>query len=206
MKQNLTYVYLALFWSQETWGMVGSWWFHATNIVKQLQHKDFVMTRSDCQYYYYTWGKNTSLMVMTGHWSMFSILLHKFFWPRICWIHYCHDCDTRSTLYHSVQSRPCIYCPFHCMYLWFAIISILFVSPPIRECFVRSVFPYDYLMCFHLRFRLLTVPVLSYLLIWYASGNWPQTSPSLLIVLRELHSSTACPTPRALPHTFYSSI
>ena len=118
----------------------------------------------------------------------------------------CHDHDTRSTLYHSVRSRPRVYRPFHCMYLWFLIISILFVLPPIGECFVWSVFPYDYLMCFHLQFRLLTVPIPSYLLIQYTSGNQPRTSLSLLIVLRKLRSSTACPTPRASPHTFYSSI
>ena len=118
----------------------------------------------------------------------------------------CHDCDTQSTLYHSVRSWPHIYHPFHCMYLWFPIISILFVSPPIGECFVRSVFPYNYLMCFCLWFRLLTVLIPSYLLIWYTLGNWPWTSLSLLIALCELHSLMACPTPRAVPHTFYSSI
>ena len=115
----------------------------------------------------------------------------------------CHDHDTRSTLYHSVQSRPRIYRPFHCMYLCFPIASIFLVSLPIGECFVQSVFPYNYLICFRLRSQLLSVPVPLYLLIRYASGNWPQTSPGLLIVLRW---SSACPTPRASPHTFYNSI
>ena len=101
----------------------------------------------------------------------------------------CHNHDTQSTLYHSVQLHPHVYCPFHCMYLSFPIISILLVSPPIGECFVHSVSPYDYLICFHLRFRLLTVPIPRYLLIQYASGNWSRTSPSLLIMLRKLHSS-----------------
>ena len=63
----------------------------------------------------------------------------------------CHDHDTRSTLHHSVWSCPCNYHPFHCMYLWFLIISILLVSPPIGECFVHSVSPYNYLICFHLQ-------------------------------------------------------
>ena len=29
----------------------------------------------------------------------------------------CHDCDTQSTLYHSVRSHPHVYSLFHCMYL-----------------------------------------------------------------------------------------
>ena len=115
----------------------------------------------------------------------------------------CHDHDTRSTLYHSVRSCPHIYHPFHCMYLCSLIISILLVSPLISERFVQSIFPYDYLICFHLRSRLLSVPVLLYLLIQYASGNWPWTSPGLLITL---HWLSACPAPRASPHTFYNSI
>ena len=59
----------------------------------------------------------------------------------------CHDHDTRSTLYHSVWSCPCVYRPFHCMYLHSPIISILLVSPPISERFIWSVFPYDFLIC-----------------------------------------------------------
>ena len=118
----------------------------------------------------------------------------------------CHDRDTRSTLYHSVRSRPHIYRPFHCMYLHFPIVSIFLVSLPIGERIVRSVFPYDYLICFHLRSRLLSVPVSLYLLIRYASGNRPQTSLGLLIALHELRWSSACPTPRASPCTFYNSI
>ena len=66
-----------------------------------------------------------------------------------------------------------IYRLFHCMYLCFPIASIFFVSPPIGERFVRSVFPYDYLICFRLRSQLLSVPVSLYLLIRYASGNRP---------------------------------
>ena len=119
---------------------------------------------------------------------------------------YCHDRDTRSTLYHSVQLHPRVYCPFHCMYLCSPIISILLVSPLIGERFVRSIFPYDYLICFHLRSRLLSVPIPLYLLIRYTSGNRPQTSLGLLITLHELRWSSACPTPRASPRTFYSSI
>ena len=118
----------------------------------------------------------------------------------------CHNRDTWSTLYHSVRSRPRIYHLFHCMYLHSPIISILFVSPPIGECFVWSVFPYNFLICFCLWSQLLSVPILLYLLIRYASGNRPQTSPGLLIVLRELCWSSACLTPRALPRTFYNSI
>ena len=118
----------------------------------------------------------------------------------------CHNRDTRSTLYHSVQLRPCIYCPFHCIYLDSLIISILLVLPLIGECFVRSIFPYDYLICFRLQSQLLSVPVPLYLLIRYASGNQPRTSPGLLIMLCELCWLLACPTPRALPHTFYNSI
>ena len=118
----------------------------------------------------------------------------------------CHNRDARSTLYHSVRSHPCVYRPFHCMYLRSPIISILLVLPPISECFVWSVFPYNYLICFRLRSRLLSVPVLLYLLIRYTSGNWPQTSPGLLIALRELCWSLACLTPWASPCTFYSSI
>ena len=108
---------------------------------------------------------------------------------------HCHDCDTRSTLYHSIRSRPRIYRPFHCMYLCSPIISILLVSPPIGERFVLSVFLYDYLICFHLRSWLLSVPIPLYLLIRYTSGNWPRTSPGLLIALRELRWSSACLTP-----------
>ena len=119
---------------------------------------------------------------------------------------YCHDRDSRSTLYHSIQSRPCIYRPFHCMYLRSPIISILLVLPLIGERFVWSIFPYDYLICFHLRSRLLSVPVPLYLLIQYTLGNWPRTSPGLLITLHELCWSLACPTPRASPCTFYNSI
>ena len=98
----------------------------------------------------------------------------------------CHDRDTRSTLYHSVRSRPHVYRPFHCMYLRFPIVSIFLVLLPIGERFVRSVFPYDYLICFRLRSWLLSVPVPLYLLIRYTSGNRPRTSPGLLIALREL--------------------
>ena len=86
---------------------------------------------------------------------------------------FCHDRDTRSTLYHSVQSHPHIYRPFHCMYLCFPIVSIFFVLLPIGERFVQSVFLYDYLICFRLRSRLLSVPVPLYLLIQYTSGNRP---------------------------------
>ena len=118
----------------------------------------------------------------------------------------CHNRDAWSTLYHSVWLRPRVYRLFHCMYLRSPIISILLVSPPIGEHLVRSVFPYDYLICFHLQSWLLSVPVPLYLLIWYTSGNRPQTSPGLLIALCELCWSSACPTPQALPHTFYSSI
>ena len=118
----------------------------------------------------------------------------------------CHDRDIWSTLYHSVRLCPCVYRLFHCMYLCFPIISILLVSPLIGEHSVRSISPYDYLICFCLRFWLLSVPDLLYLLIRYASGNWPWTSPGLLIMLRELRWSSACPTPRALPCTFYNSI
>ena len=125
----------------------------------------------------------------------------------LIWIAYlCHDHHTRSTLYHSVWSHPRIYCPFHCMYLHSPIISILLVSPPIGEHFVQSVFPYDYLICFCLWSQLLSVPIPLYLLIRYASGNRPQTSPGLLIALCELHWSLACPTPQASPCTFYNSI
>ena len=145
--------------------------------------------------------------------AMFIRLLIPHLHTTVSWrkwrgnsIYHCHDRDTWSTLYHSVRSRPRVYCPFHCMYLCSPIISILLVSPPIGERFVWSVFLYDYLICFHLRSRLLSVPVPLYLLIWYTSGNRPRTSPGLLIVLRELHWSSACPTPWALPHTFYSSI
>ena len=77
----------------------------------------------------------------------------------------CHDRDTRSTLYHSVRLRPRVYRLFHCMYLRFPIVSIFLVSLPIGERFVRSIFPYDYLICFHLWSRLLSVPVPLYLLI-----------------------------------------
>ena len=79
----------------------------------------------------------------------------------------CHDHDTQSTLYHSIRSHPCVYHLFHCMYLCFLIVSILLVSPLIGEHFVQSIFPYDYLICFHLRFWLLSVPVPLYLLITY---------------------------------------
>ena len=128
-------------------------------------------------------------------------------WSAILFIsHACHDHDTRSTLYHSIWSRPHVYRPFHCMYLRFPIVSIFLVSLPIGEHFVRSVFPYDYLICFCLRSWLLSVPVPLYLLIQYTSGNRPRTSPGLLITLRELCWSSACPTPRASPHTFYNSI
>ena len=120
-----------------------------------------------------------------------SFLVSTFFFSAC----HCHDCDTRSTLYHSVRLCPRIYHPFHCMYLRFPIISILLVSPPIGKRFVQSVFPNDYLICFHLRSRLLSVPILLYLLIQYASGNQPQTSPGLLIALHELCWSSACPTP-----------
>ena len=99
-----------------------------------------------------------------------------------------------------------VYRPFHCMYLRFLIVSIFFVSPPIGERFVRFVFPYDYLICFRLRSRLLSVPVPLYLLIRYGSGNRPRTSPSLLIALHELCWSSACLTLRASPRTFYNSI
>ena len=64
---------------------------------------------------------------------------------------YCHDRDTRSTLYHSIQLCPRICCPFHCMYLCFPIVSTLLVSPLIGEHSVRSASLYDYLICFHLR-------------------------------------------------------
>ena len=145
--------------------------------------------------------------------AMFIHLLIPHLHTTVSWrkwrgnsIYHCHDRDTRSTLYHSVRSRPRVYRPFHCMYLHFPIVSIFLVSLPIGERFVQSVFPYDYLICFHLRSRLLSVPVPLYLLIWYASGNRPRTSPGLLIALRELRWLSACPTPRASPCTFYNSI
>ena len=128
-------------------------------------------------------------------------------WKRPLWLwQLCHDCDTWSTLYHSVWSHPHVYRPFHCMYLHSPIISVLLVLPLISECFVWSIFPYDYLICFCLQSRLLSVPILLYLLIRYTSGNRPQTSLGLLITLHELRWSSACPTPRASPCTFYSSI
>ena len=108
-----------------------------------------------------------------------------------------------TTLSDRIQR---VYRPFHCMYLHFPIASIFFVSPPISERFVWSIFPYNYLICFRLRSRLLSVPVPLYLLIRYASGNWPRTSLSLLIALCKLRWSSACPTPRASPRTFYNSI
>ena len=119
---------------------------------------------------------------------------------------WCHDRDTQSTLYHSIQLHPRVYRPFHCMYLRSLIISIVLVLLLIGERFVQSVFLYNYLICFHLQSRLLSVPVPLYLLIRYTSGNRPQTSLGLLIALCELHWSSACLTPRASPHTFYSSI
>ena len=62
----------------------------------------------------------------------------------------CHDCDTRSTLYHSIWSHPHVYHLFHCMYLCFPIFSTLLVSPLLSEHSVCSVSLYDYLICFHL--------------------------------------------------------
>ena len=138
------------------------------------------------------------MLSLSCHWAVSVV--------AICTGGCCHDRDTRSTLYHSVRSRPRIYCPFHCMYLCFPIVSIFLVSLLIGEHFVRSIFPYDYLICFHLQSRLLSVPIPLYLLIQYASGNRPRTSPGLLIALRELRWSSACPTPRASPRTFYNSI
>ena len=136
--------------------------------------------------------------VAMAHW-LGAVIIWSIWW-------YCHDRDIRSTLHHSVWLCPHVYRPFHCMYLCFLIVPILFISPPIGEHFVQSVCPYDYLMCFHLWFQLFIVPVPIYLLIWYTSGNQPRTSPSLLIALHELCSSLACPTLWALPHTFYCSI
>ena len=144
-------------------------------------------------------GQGTHIWLVEGPWPM-PLYLERLLASKIV---SCYDRDTWSTLYHSVQSRPRVYRPFHCMYLHFPIVSIFLVSLPIGERFVQSVFPYDYLICFHLRSRLLSVPVPLYLLIWYASGNRPRTSPGLLIALRWL---SACPTPRASPCTFYNSI
>ena len=120
----------------------------------------------------------------------------------------CHDCDTWSTLYHSVQLRPHVYCPFHCMYLCFPIFSTLLVLPLISECSVHSISLYNYLLCFRLQFWLLSVPVLLYLLIQYALGNQSPISLGWLIVLHDCahHCSSAFLTPRAFPCTFYSSI
>ena len=101
----------------------------------------------------------------------------------------CHNCDIWSTLYHPVWLCPHVYCPFHCMYLCFLIVSILLVLPPIGKCSVCSISPYNYLICFHLWFQLLTVPIPIYLLIQYVLGIWSPISPSLLIVLHELHLS-----------------
>ena len=120
----------------------------------------------------------------------------------------CHNHDTQSTLYHSIWSRPHVCCLFHCIYLCFLIFSILLVSPLIGECSVHSVSPYDYLICFHLQFWLLSVPIPLYLLIWYTLGNWSPISPGLLIMLHNCarRCSLAFPTPWASPRTFYSSI
>ena len=112
--------------------------------------------------------------------------------------------DTWSTLsYHSVWSCPCIYCLFHCMYLCFLIDSILLVLSLISECFVHSVSPYNYLICFHLQFQLLTVPIPIYLLIWYALGIQSHTSLSLLIMLCKLCSSLLISIPDPLSITLY---
>ena len=50
-------------------------------------------------------------------------------------------CTTLSDRVHAFTARST------CMYLRSLIISILLVSPPIGEHFVRSVFPYDFLIC-----------------------------------------------------------
>ena len=132
-------------------------------------------------------------------------------YPPISSVHFpdsCHNHDTRSTLYHSVWSCPRVCHPFHCMYLHFLIISILLVLPLIGECSVCSVSPYDYLICFRLQFRLLSVPISLYLLIQYTSGNRSPISPGLLISLCDCtrRCSSVFLTPQASPCTFYSSI
>ena len=121
---------------------------------------------------------------------------------------FCHNCDTQSTLYHSIWLCPHIYHPFHCMYLRFPIISILLVFPLISECSVCPISPYDYLICFHLQFQLPSVPIPLYLLIQYTLGNRSPIPPGLLITLHNCthHCLLVFPTPQASPHTFYSSI
>ena len=63
--------------------------------------------------------------------------------------------------------------------------------------------PYDYLICFHLWFQLLTVLVPIYLLIQYALGIQSHTSPSLLITLHKLHLSLLVSMPDPLSITPY---